>query len=110
MTTETATDATNDDAFDWRRYGVNVALIFETSIIAIADDICYDNGWTSETVSDGENEDPVTSDEDVIRALLQPYPLAAVFARMCHGAMVPVPELVTRAMHDCEPLPSPTHS
>jgi hypothetical protein len=110
MNTQTSTDATNDDTFDWRRFGVNVALIFEANIIAIADDIAYANGWTSVTVSDGENEDPATSDDDVIRALRQSYPLAAVFVRMCHGAMVPVPELVTRAMHDCEPLPSPTSS
>jgi len=101
---------TTDSLVDWRHYGVNVALIFEAAMIAIADDIAYAHGWASDTIEDEDDVFPITSDEDVIRALRQPYPLAAVFARLCQGSSVPVPVLVQRAMLDCEPLPEPTSS
>lgn len=65
LTTNTATEY----LIDWRRYGLNVALILESNMVAIADDTAYAHGWVSDTIEGESDLLPITSDEDVIQAL-----------------------------------------
>jgi len=81
-----------------------VGNIMEASMLDAADELAIHWGWMNDTIECDTGEMlPCTSDEDVVRALLQPIPLAIAYHDLCVGSAVAVPELVQRAFDILRP-------
>ena len=70
----------------------------------ISVNLAFVNGWTSAHEPDTDPE-PYPSDDDLVRALRTPWPIASVLAAVAERFGVAVPPLVARAMEDAAPLP-----
>ena len=67
----------------------------------VSEAIAQQRGWQSDTFED----EPVASLTDLVRALREPVPIATVLAAVYGALGVALPEELSAAVADCEPLP-----
>lgn len=77
------------------------------AFIEIADAVALNRGWASLSLEGDEGDGemfPWPSVDDAVRALREPFPLAAAFMEVCRGMGVDPGPIVKRAAEGIEPI------
>jgi len=77
----------------------------ERAIEALAFNLAEAFDWHSASSQDSDGEHWHPSQEDMIHALNEPFPVAAVITALLELCEVPCPALVRQAMQTCTKLP-----